>query len=295
MAKKKNKYAGGGYYEDNYDPTGVNKYLGLGRPFEFSEFNTRIAGILAIISGAAVMVQGSMQELPGNVAAMNALGIALGVILSFMIGVELDPDRPFGGVIGSLLSAAAYFFTGESNVVALLWLLFILRMLNRTAGDRHKIADNVLIIGLSVWLGKDGGWMFPVITGAAYALESQLKWGYFRSLYLAAIAFCGAIIADTAPHDNSLTIASIYLMAAAFILFLPELRVAVLTKFRGDKNNRPISPRRLQAAQGMIMLILISLALMHGTVMVNAMMPALMACMGCGIYLLICLMQHKVK
>lgn len=292
MAKKKNKYAGG-VYEEPYDPTGISRYLGLGRPFDFSDANMRLAGILAV-AARAVMVWSSMNSVPGSDAAMSALGMALGVILSFMIGQELDPDRPFGGVIGGLLSAAAYFITGESNVVALLWLLFIMRMLTRTSGDRHRVGDNILIIGLSVWLGKDGSWMFPVITGMAYIVESQIQWGYFRSLYLAAIAFCGAIIAEKLPQDNSLTFTSIYMMAFVFILFLPELRVAVLTKFRGDKNNKQISPRRLQAAQGMIMLIIISLALMHGTIMVNSLMPALMACLGCGIYLLVCLIRRKV-
>ena len=50
MAKKGNKYKG---YEPGevYDPTGVSKYLGLGRPIDFDQKVNKVA-MLATISCA---------------------------------------------------------------------------------------------------------------------------------------------------------------------------------------------------------------------------------------------------
>ena len=58
---------------------------------------------------------------------------------------------------------------------------FILRMLNRTSGSRHKIGDNVFLTVIAYWLGKDRYWLYPVLTGTAYIIESHIRGGYYRS------------------------------------------------------------------------------------------------------------------
>lgn len=101
------------------------------------------------------------------------LNTAAAFFFSWLIAQELDPDRKLGGIIGGGLSIVAALTLGEGNVLVLLWLLFILRMLNRTSGSRHKIGDNVFLIFIAYWLGKDGYWLYPVLTGTAYIIESQ--------------------------------------------------------------------------------------------------------------------------
>lgn len=82
------------------------------------------------------------------------LNTAAAFFFSWLIAQELDPDRKLGGIIGGGLSIVAALTLGEGNVLVLLWLLFILRMLNRTSGSRHKIGDNVFLILLPIGLGK---------------------------------------------------------------------------------------------------------------------------------------------
>lgn len=292
MSKKRNKYAGD--QPADYDPTGLSSYLGLGRPIDFDNGVTKVAMMCAILVTVAVTVWQSMQGMESGDAVMAAVGTGLGFLFSYMIALELDPDRQLGGIIGGGLTVIAYHFLGEGNILVMLWLLFILRMLNRSSGDRHRIIDNVIMIGSALWLGRQGYWLYPLLTGAAYVLESQITAGYFRSLYLAGIALAGLIFSEYGILPNDLSMQYIYIMSVAFILFLPEIRVAVYTKAKGDKNGKRLLPKRLQTTQGFFLMVLFSLVFLHGNGAALSLVPALMAAVGCGAFLIVALMRHEV-
>lgn len=292
MAKKGNKYKGP--QAADFVPEGINAYLGLGRPFEFDSWLSRIAILATVFTAVGVTFWRSSQGMESYDATMAGVGTALGFLFSFMIARELDPDRRLGGIIGGVLTVAASVILGEGNILVMLWLLFILRMFTRTSGDRHRIADNVLIIGSAFWLGKEGYWLYPLLTGAFYVLESQISEGYFRSLYLAGIALASAALAEYNTLDNSLSFYYIVLMGICFIVFIPELRVAQYVHFKGDKNDRPINPRRLQTAQGSFLLLCFIVMFFHGDKQALALLPAVMAAIGCGIYLFVALLNHEV-
>ncbi|MCD8199184.1 MAG: hypothetical protein LUD24_03245 [Phascolarctobacterium sp.] len=294
MPKRSNKYAG---YQP-LDPTGIDAYLGLIRPLDISDHITRFAMLCSVLSGVIVAIWELIQGLSGYDILTQGIGAGLGFLFSFVIAQELDPDRKYGGIIGGVLTFIASLFLGQGNVLAMLWLLFLLRMLNRTSGDRHRIGDNVIIIGTALWLGINGFWLYLMATGAAYALESQLSEGYSRSLYLSGLSLAGAAavaryIPIIAEHDLSLIYLGI--ICIAFILFLPEIRLALETKFKGYKDGRRINGRRLQAAQGAFILIMFSMPFLQGDSQALALLPSSMAAIGCGAYLLFCALQKKTK
>ena len=244
MAKKGNKYKG---YEPGevYDPTGISKYLGLGRPIDFGQKVNKLAMMATIFLCVAITLWKTSSGMDSGEAVMFSLTSGLGFLLSYMIAQELDPDRQLGGIIGGALTVIGYYFFGAGNIMVLLWLLFVLRMLNRSSGDRHRIADNVIMIGSAVWLGKEGFWVYPLLTAAAYILESQIKGGYFRSLYLAGISLAGLAIAEFSKEATVLTMEMILVNCMAVILFLPEIRIAEYTQAKGDKNGKRLFPKRL--------------------------------------------------
>lgn len=293
MAKKGNKYAGDA--GTVYEPSGVASYLGLGRPINFEDPITKSAMICTVVVSVVMTLWKHMNGMEVNDAVVAGVGSALGFLLSFMVAQELDPDRQMGGIIGGGLTLVAFYFLGEGNFLVMLWLLFILRMLTRTSGDRHRIADNVIMIGIAAWLGREGYWAYPMLTGAAYILESQITVGYFRSLYLAGIALACLIFANYSSGDNALHVYYIYLMAATFILFLPELRTASYVQAKGDKNGKRLLPKRLQTAQGFFLMTGFSLALLHGNTQALSMVPAFMAAIGCGVYMVVDLASKVSK
>ena len=292
MSKKMNKYAGD--QPAAYDPTGVSQYLGLGRPIDFDNKLNKTAMMAAIFITVAVTLWKSSAGMGSSDAVVSALGYALGFLFSYMIAQELDPDRHLGGFIGGVLTLAAYFFLGEGNILVMLWLLFILRMLNRSSGDRHRLLDNVIMIGSAAWLGRDGYWLYPLLTGAAYILESQIQAGYFRSLYLAGISLACLLFAKYGAVENTLSMSNIIVMAIAFILFLPEIRCADYVKAKGDKNGKRLLPKRLQTMQGYFLMMLFTLSFMHGDAAVVSLTPAVAAAMGCGVILFAALLKHEV-
>lgn len=294
MAKKGNKYKG---YEPGevYDPTGVSKYLGLGRPIDFDKGINKIAMMSTIFLCVAITLWKTSGGMDSGEAVLLSLNAGLGFLLSFMIAQELDPDRQLGGLIGGALTIVGYYFFGEGNILVLLWLLFVLRMLNRSSGDRHRIADNVLIIGSAVWMGKQGFWVYPLLTGAAYILESQIKGGYFRSLYLAGISLAGLIIAEFSKQPTVLDLKMILVVCLGIILFLPELRIAEYTQAVGDKNGKRLFPKRLQATMGFFCMMLCAVIFLHGNEAAKQILPAAMASIGCGLYLFVALMRHQVS
>ena len=294
MAKKGNKYKG---YEpgEAYDPTGVSKYLGLGRPIDFGQKVNKLHKKATNIQCVSITISKTTGVMESREALIFSLTSGLGFLLSYMIAQELDPDRQLGGIIGGALTVIGYYFFGAGNIIVLLWLLFVLRMLNRSSGDRHRIADNVIIIGSAVWMGKEGFWVYPLLTGAAYILESQIKGGYFRSLYLAGISLAGLAIAEFSKEATVLTMEMILVNCLAIILFLPEIRIAEYTQAKGDKNGKRLFPKRLQATMGFFCMMLVAAIFLHGNEAGKQLLPGTMAAMGCGLYLLVALMRHQVS
>ncbi len=292
MAKKSNKYAGDPL--EVYDPTGISQYLGLGRPLDFDNKITKTAMMCTVFICVVYTLLKSYEGLDSSDAVMAALNIALGFLFSYMIALELDPDRKPGGIIGGGLTLAAYHFLGAGNILVMLWLLFILRMLSRSSGDRHRIGDNVIMIACAAWLGYQGLWVYPLLTGAAYVLESQIKAGYFRSLYLAGISFVTLYFAEYGKLANVLSVHYIVIMALAFIIYLPEIRVADYVQAKGDKSNKRLLPKRLQTMMGFFLMTLFSITFLHGDAGAVSLLPAAMAAIGTGAYLFVALMRHEV-
>ena len=294
MAKKGNKYKG---YEPGevYDPTGISKYLGLGRPIDFGEKVNKVAMLTTIFICVAVTLWKTSSGMDSGEAVMFSMTSGLGFLLSYIIALELDPDRQLGGLIGGALTVLGYYFFGAGNITVMLWLLFILRMLNRSSGDRHRIGDNVIIIASAVWLGKEGFWVYPLLTGAAYILESQIKGGYFRSLYLAGVSLAGLVVAEFSKQASVLTMEMLLLNCLAIILFLPEIRIAEYTQAKGDKNGKRLYPKRLQATIGFFCMMLVGAIFLHGNETAKQLLPGAMAALGCGLYLFVALMRHQVE
>jgi len=284
--KKKNKFLNISREEGGY--------FGLGRIIDFSDGFTRLALVLTALSAIAGTLFKVLQGETSDNATYFGLNAAIQFFFVWLLAQELDPDRKLGGIIGGGISLVMAFTLGIGNVLTLLWLVFILRLISQTSGCQHKLGDNAILIIVAYFLGKDGLWLYPTLTGVAYVMESQLKGGYFRSLYIGGLAF--AVTATANINNTPVVISSIYLylMAVTFILFLPAISMAAVTEFKGEKNNVRINPRRLQAAQGLFLVFNFLLAWFHGDQVALDMAPAWAAAMGVGAYLLSLAVQKAV-
>lgn len=284
MSKNKNKYKG--YSPEAVDLTGLGKYFGLARPFDFQDQATRLALLCSVLAFCAEAAWKLYQGMNTYDACMAGVGVGFGLLFSFMLGMELDPDRKWGGFIGGVLSVGWSAWMGEPNFMVMLLLIFMLRMMNRSSGDAHKIADDVLMLLCAWWLGQEGAWLYPMMLGVAYVIESQLPNGVFYSLYMAALSFgmlwfSGGI--SRAPI--TLSIYNIALMAVAAILFLPMLRMSVLVEAREDRSGRRMDGKRLRASNFFFLISALFISYYQGNAQAVNMAPALFTAAGVGVYL----------
>ena len=292
MAKRENKFAKTVRQEDL-----SNENFGLGRPFDFDDRFNRTVIMGALISTIVLLIFRQVTGTATGSVMKDGVSYAAGFFFAYLIGREVDPEpgREWGALLGAFvaLGLEAFFGVDINGVVALLWALFICRMFNRTSGSRHRIGDNAIILGAAFWMGYIGYWLFPVITGICYVLESQIKEGYFRSLYLAGIAFAMCVITGRGEQTPVLTTTYIYLMGIAFILFLPQLTMAAYSTARDDRRNQYLVKTRLQCAQAVFLLAAGLLIYFGGNAAGIIFLPCIGTAIGTGLYLLFYLLKKK--
>ncbi len=292
MAKRENKFVKVVREED-----ASNENFGLGRPFDFDDWFNRFAIMGALIATIVLLIFRQVTGTGTGSVMLDGVSYAAGFFFAYLIGREVDPEpgREAGALLGAVITLGLEAFMGVdiNAVVALLWMLFICRMFNRTSGSRHRIGDNAIILGTAFWMGHIGYWLFPVITGICYVLESQIKDGYFRSLYLAGIAFAMCAVTGRNTEVPVLSATYLYMMGAAFILFLPQLTMAGFSSARDDRHQRYLVKTRLQCAQAVFLLATGLLIYFGGSAAGIIFLPCIGAAVGTGLYLLLYLLKKK--
>ena len=292
MAKRENKFAKVVREEDV-----SNGYFGLGRPFDFDNRFDRLALMGALMATIILLIVRQVSGTGTGSVMVDGVCYAAGFFFAYLIGREVDPEpgREWGALLGAVIALVMEAFLGVdiNGVVALLWMLFICRMFNRTSGSRHRIGDNVIILGAAFWMGYIGYWLFPVITGACYVLESQIKGGYFRSLYLAGIAFAMCVVTGRGTEAPVLSTTYLYMMGVAFFLFLPQLTMAGFSRARDDRHNHYLVKTRLQCSQAVFLLATGLLLYFGGNAAGIIFLPCTGAAIGTGLFLLFYLLKKK--
>ena len=276
-----------------------NENFGLGRPFYFDDWFNRIAIMGTLAATIILLIFRQVTGTETGSIMLDGVSYAAGFFFAYLIGREVDPEpgREWGALLGAFITLGLEAFLGVdiNGVIGLLWVLFICRMFNRTSGSRHRIGDNAIILGSAFWMGYIGYWLFPVITGICYVLESQIKGGYYRSLYLAGVAFAICVITGRNTEVPVLSVNYLYLMGIAFILFLPQLTVAGFSTARDDRNNRYLVTSRLQCTQAVFLIAVGLLIYFGGNEAGIIFLPCIGTAVGTGLYLLVYLLKRKQK
>ena len=292
MAKRENKFAKTVRKEDV-----SNENFGLGRPFDFDDKFNRVAIMGALVATIILLIFRQVTGSGTGSVMLDGVSYAAGFFFAYLIGREVDPEpgREWGALLGAFVTLGLETFMGVNinGVVGLLWMLFVCRMFNRTSGSRHRIGDNVIILGSAFWMGYIGYWLFPVVTGICYVLESQIREGYFRSLYLAGIAFAMCVVTGRGTVVPVLSATYLYMMGIAFILFLPQLTMAAYSTARDDRHNQYLVRTRLQCAQAVFLLATGLLLYFGGNTAGIIFLPCIGTAIGTGLFLLLYLVKKK--
>lgn len=220
--------------------------------------------------------------------------------LAWVLGRELDPDHEYAAFVGVPLVLAGMLLLGPGSILAGLWLIMVLRLLTRSAGVRVPVTDPLIVLAFGLWMTYQGGWVYGVVTALAFALDALLPQGERRQFLFAALALVGTLVVvavtDAGGTKGSTLLAGTGLPAwsaavGAAVLFLPVIAGASRVSSVGDANGEPLRPRRVQAAQALVLLGGLGLVLLQGETGLSAWLPFWSAVLGLALYRVLALVR----
>lgn len=272
----------------------------LGRtPIDPSYPTNRAIAALALV----VAIAGTIVHLLTGAALLESVlwGIGAGFVpfLTWALGRELDPDHDLSAFVGAGLVLIAFLLPDMPSLVLILWLLLVLRIVNRSVGLPAKPLDSLGVLGLGAWLAWQGYWMVGLMTAVAFLLDGLLSQPLRYHLFVSGLAFVttvaiaifhGEMAMESGP-TMPLVIASVVLVGLFTIVIATTRKVEAV----GDATGKVLNPRRVQAAQVLALLTGLLFAWWAGASGVVTVLPLWAAMIGVSLYRLAMLFLSRSR
>ena len=183
--------------------------------------------------------------------------VGLTVFLAWVVCRELDPDHPTAAFAAAGLALVTVLTWALPHLPLILWLVMLMRVVNRSTGLAAGVLDALGLVGLAGWLSLQGNWAYGLITAIALFLDSQLPDPAQRQLPFALLsAFVTALTAILGSGSLWETPSLMGgLGALGFsLVFLPVILAARSVESVGDETGECLRPVRVQAAQVLALL-----------------------------------------
>jgi hypothetical protein len=264
------------------DMTSISRSIDLDYP---SNRAIAIVTILVVVGGAL------SQFLSGGGWGESILWSANGgvsIFLTWALCRELDPDHAVSAFVAAGLALLGLVFWGLPRLAAILWLIMVVRVVNRTTGLAAGLLDSLAVLGLGSWLSLEGNWGYGVINALAFLLDSQLPPRARRQLILAVLAvtvtLAIALVGDEPPWEGRPSLLGGLIGLALSVLFLPVILTARHLESVGDRSQQPLEATRVQAAQMLALLTGVETLIVGGTAAIGALLPLWAAVLGASIF-----------
>lgn len=258
-------------------------FSALARPMDLKYSTNRAILILM----AAINVLFFFVHWASGVMAWEALVYAfqagISVFLAWAIGRELDPDHGLTAFVSAALMLALLFLFPLPNLLALFWLLLLVRLLNRTVGLPPTLLDITSILGLTAWLCFQENWMYGLLTTMVF-LQDQFVFKSAQKFAwpvvvasLITVVYLLIELAIVIPNMFIGILAAGGLTFTFFVLF--SLKASDL-KSVGDETGEPLLPKRMKAAQLSAAFIVLLFLLLEGDAAFAGFLPVWTAMLG---------------
>jgi hypothetical protein len=204
------------------------------------------------------------------------------------LGRELDPDNDFSAFVGAGLVLIAFLLSDMPSLLVILWLLVVLRIVNRTVGLPAKPLDSLGVLGLGAWLAWQGYWMTGLITAFAFLLDGLLSPPLRSHLFVSGLAFVTTVAlfifhGGLAMESGSNMLVVVFSIVLAG-LFLPVIATTRKVEALGDATGEVLNPKRVRAAQVVALLTALLFAWWAGASGLITLLPLWAAMIGVGLY-----------
>ncbi len=265
----------------------LGNYTGIGRGFDpHNPTNLAILGISVLVGGVSTIVQFiSGAGLIESIGWSFVTGFA--VFMGWALSREVDPDYPWSAFVAPFLALAGVLFYGQPGLLLSVWLIITLRVLNRTTGVPAKNIDQLSVLVFSLWLAYQGIWLAGLAAALVFVLDAVLAWPNRQQLVYAALAALGTLgllpfrpgLASPLPGLGTLALGGI-----SGLLFLLVIVNSREIRSTCDNAGNPLSPRRVQWAQGVALAVAMLAVALYGSAGLLATLPLWAALLGTGLF-----------
>jgi hypothetical protein len=261
----------------------------LGRiPIDPSYPTNRAVAVLTTV----VVISGAILRLLRGTAPLESLlwgiGVGLAVFLTWALGRELDPDHDLSAFVGAGLVLIALLLVGAPSLLLILWLLLVLRLVNRTTGLPAKPLDSLGVLGLGAWLTWQGYWLTGLMTAVAFLLDGLLSPPLKSSLFVSGLAFVTTVVLSIfhggMAMESGPTMLVVVFSIVAAGLFLPVIATTRKVEALGDATGEVLNPKRVRAAQVVALLTALLFAWWAGASGLITLLPLWAAMIGVGLH-----------
>jgi len=255
----------------------------LGRPLDPDYPTNRAIGVVALVVLLGGLVWQRLSGAPWLDSALWGARAGLTVFLAWALCRELDPDHPMAAFLAAGLALVALLARGLPELTVILWLLILLRVVNRTTGLPAGVLDVLGLVGLTGWLSLQGNWGYGLITSIALFLDSQLPDPARRQLLLALLSIVvtvvAAIVGEGFPQEAPSLMGGLLALGLSLLL-LPVVLAARSVDSGGDETGERLTPSRVRAAQVLALLAGVETAFVEGSSAFGTLAPLWASVLG---------------
>lgn len=244
----------------------IYKYSSIGRPLDFTYQSNKNAALVAVLFFIFGIVWKLIAGVDFGSALLFGLGAAATAFLAWAIGREIDPDYNSTAFIGAIFSFAGLLYFGIPLLLGLLWLMFLMRIFNRTTGLPAKINDSIILLLLTGWMVYSSqNVIYAFAAALVYFLDSRFRPKHTFHLYFSILILIGGVVVYILGVANlgELDIRVPEQVPAVTIAFFFLLHVFTTREVAStcDVNNAPLSPSRIRWTQIITALVVLVFAL----------------------------------
>ena len=278
----------------------MQKFTSIGRPMDMSYATNRlIMLIFAVVFGLITVFGYFFRQMDFVPALGYGFGMAIGVFFAWAIARELDPDHDYSAFIGSGFALIAMFIFYPPDFVGLIWLLLILRIINRSTGLPARITDSLLVSIIATYLICKGGWIYGLFSIIAFLLDSFLDPQFRDQLYFAAlnavITVLIWIFRGIPNYSDALSIPILIIAISISLLAIPLIAASSKTISLSDITHQKLNSTRIQAAQLFALAFALIILFYEGNTGMRKLSVLWAVFPGLSIYCLLNKMKKPVK
>ena len=262
----------------------------IGRPIDPSYPTNRAIALLGVAVGGA----GTIVRLLGGSSLIQSVawgaGVAFAVFFAWALARELDPDYDLSAFVSAGLLLVSLLFFELPALLVLLWMLLLLRIVNRTTGLPATPLDSLAALGLGGWLAWQETWVYGLVTALAFVADAALHPPLRRQIVFAVLALIpmAAALLFGGPGNRAWSwalpgIVTVLagLTSVLFLLLILDTRRVVA---RCDITGQPLHPARVRAAQALALLTAVLVAWRDGGQGILSLLPLWAAMLGVAVY-----------